>query len=256
MVGKIFAKTIALGLLAFICGCATLYNPATGKKEFIVINSATEQAIGKNTAAEIAKKYPLASDPALQSRISAIGRRVVAASDRQDIEYKFYVVEDKELNAFTLPGGLIYVNRGLAEAFNDDELAYVIAHETGHIAARHIAKKLQANMTYQLLLGMAFATAGKNAGQSAQTLAQGADVVFNLVELKYSRNDEYEADRLGVKYAHNAGFDPYASLSALEKLKKNQGSASKVLQYFRTHPYVEDRIKALKEIILQLLKKK
>jgi predicted Zn-dependent protease len=174
-------------------------------------------------------------------------------SDRQDIEYNFYVLEDKELNALTLPGGFIYVNNGLVKILNDDELAYVLAHEIGHVAARHIAKKLQSSMAYQLILGIAFTSVGDSAGGNAQGIASGVDAVYNLVDLAYSRKDEYEADRLAVKYAYKSGFDPYASISSLEKIKKEEGPNWKVLGYFRTHPYVDERISALKSIIPQMI---
>ena len=232
-------------------GCASMYNPATGKNEFIFINSATEAAIGDACKDELFKKQPLLKDPEREARVKRIGARLAAASDRKDIEYKFYVLDDKELNAVTLPGGLIYINMGLMDILNDDEVAYVLGHETGHVAARHIAKKLQANMAYQALLAVAFTALGDKAeaGKTGANVITGADTVFSLVGLKYSRNDEYEADRLGVKYSYSAGFDPNASLTALEKIKKEEGPNWKVLEYFRTHPYVDERIKALKELI-------
>ena len=237
---------------AALCGCATMYNPATERKEFIFINSQTEYAIGKNVVPELLKKSPLSDDSRLQERVSQIGRRIAAVSDRKDITYSFAVLADKDLNALTLPGGHIYVNAGLMEAFNDDELAYVVGHETGHVAARHIAKKMQATMAYQLILGVAFASAANANIQNAGTIAKGVDAVYNLVDLSYSRKDEFEADTIGVKYALKAGFEPSAALSALEKLKQGEGSNWKVLRYFRTHPFADERIKALKESIPRL----
>ena len=151
----------------------------------------------------------------------------------------------------TIPGGFIYVNEGLMKVLNDKELAYVVAHEVGHTAARHIVKKMQAGMTYQLILTAAFAGLGGDAGSAADA-AQAVDTVYNLVSLSYSRKDEYEADRLGVKYAFLSGSDPYAAISALEKIKKEEGPNWKVLGYFRTHPYVDERIAALKKFIPEL----
>lgn len=252
MVKNIYRNIAIITALLFLSACATLYNPATGRNEFIIINSQTEVAIGRSAAAEMNKKHPLSKDERLQDRVKRIGEQVAAASDRKDIEYKFFVLADEELNALTLPGGLIYVNEGLMDVLNDDELAYVLAHETGHVAARHIAKKIQANMAYQLLLTVAFASVSSKAADSAQDIARGVDTVYDLIGLSYSRKDEYEADKLAVKYAFKAGFDPYASLLALEKIKKEEGPNWKVLQYFRTHPYVDERIKALKKIIPEL----
>lgn len=244
----------ASAVILFLSGCATLYNPATGRNEMIFLNSASEVSIGESVIPEFTSKHPLSNDPVLIERLRAIGSKIAGVSDRQDILYKFYVLKDKELNALTLPGGYVYVNQGLMNILNDNELAGVVAHEVGHVAARHIAKKLQANMTYQLLLGVAFAAVGDKAGANAGTVAQGIDTVYNLVGLGYSRKDEYEADRLGVKYASLAGYDPWAFLTALDKIKTNEGPNWKVLGYFRTHPYVDERIAALKIYIPNLAK--
>ena len=252
MVRKVFLNIAVSILVLSLCGCATLYNPATGRDEFIFINSATEVALGENLKPEIARKHRELKDKALQDRLQSIGRRIAAVSDRQDIKYTFLVLDDKELNAMTIPGGTIYVNKGLMDVLNDDELAYVLAHEAGHISARHIAKKIQANMAYQLLLGLAFA----GVGGDTQAIKEGTDVLYGLVSLSYSRKDEYEADRLAVKYCHKAGFDPYASISALERIKKEEGPNWKVLSYFRTHPYVDERIAALKTVIPQITQQK
>ncbi len=239
-------------LLLCLAGCATLYNPATGRNEFILIDSKTEVAIGRNVIDDLIRRHPLSDDENLQRRIQRIGRHIASVSDRQDIEYEFKVLADKELNALTLPGGFIYINKGLVDRLTDDEIAYVLAHEVGHTAARHIAKKLQANMAYQLLLSVAFASVGSQAGESAADVARGIDTVYNLIGLSYSRKDEFEADRLGAKYVFKAGFNPYACLSALEKIKKSEGANWKVLRYFRTHPYVDERIEALKVDISNL----
>lgn len=245
-------RFLLIGIFLACCGCATLYNPATGRNEMIFINSDTETAIGKNVIAELSKTETLSGNERLRQRVNSVGSRIVAVSDRHDVQYQFDVLANKELNAMALPGGFIYVNEGLAAVLTDDELAYVISHEVGHVAARHIAKKLQAGIVYQTLLSIAFA--GSGAGTNAQALAQGATIIYSLISLGYSRQDEYEADRLGAKYAYAAGFDPYASIQALEKLKKNEGPNWKALAYFRSHPYVDERIAALKKEIPRITK--
>lgn len=245
---KNLAAIFFLAGFLFLGGCATLYNPATGRNEFILIDSETETALGKSVVKEVTRQHPLAQEANLQERARRAGRKLAQASDRQDIEYNFSVLNDKELNAMALPGGFIFVNKGLMNVLDDDELAYVLGHEVGHVAARHIAKKLQSGMAYQLLMQIAFA----GAGSDAAAIAGGIDTVYNLIDLGYSRQDEYEADRLGVKYAFRAGFKPGAALSSLEKIKQEEGPNWKVLGYFRSHPYAEERIAALKKIIPQL----
>lgn len=229
-------------------GCATLYNPATGRKEFIIIDSQTETAIGKNVSYELTRRHSVLQEKDINERLLGISGRVSGVSDRKDIQYQFFVLADKELNAVSLPGGFIYVNKGLMDALNDDELAFVVGHELGHIAARHAVKKIQSNMAYQLVLGVAFAGMGNKAA-AARDIAKGVNTIYNLIELGYSREDEYEADRLGVKYAFKAGFNPYASLLSLQKIKNQAGPDWKVLGYLRTHPYIDERMKALKGVI-------
>ena len=251
MVITFFRRLIIIVLFLFLPGCATLYNPATGRNEVILINSQTEEAIGKNVSAEITKEHAVLADRRFTDRIQSIGARLSEVSDRKDLTYRFFVLADKELNAVSLPGGYIYVNKGLMDALDDDELAFVVGHEIGHVAARHAVKKIQANMAYQMLLSLAFAGLGSNAG-SAQDIAQSVNTAYNLIQLGYSREDEYLSDKLGVKYAFKAGFNPRSALSSLAKLKTNEGASVKVLGYLRTHPYVDDRIKALTVYIPEL----
>jgi predicted Zn-dependent protease len=249
---RIIKRLICIAAFFLISGCATLYNPATGRNELIFIDSNTEVALGKNVMPDVFKKHPLTPDQGLQQRVQDVGRRLVSVSDRQDIEYKFYCLEEKELNAAAYPGGYIIVNKGLASILTDDELAYVLGHETGHVAARHITKKLQSGMAYQMLLTVAFIGIGDRV-PGAQGIAQGIDTIHNLVALGYDRHDEYEADKLGAKYAFKSGFNPYGSVSALAKIKQQEGPSWKALEYFRSHPYADERIAALKEYIPTLM---
>lgn len=245
-----YSVLVCLSLLLF--GCSTIYNPATGKREFILIDSKAETSIGKNVQQELLREKKLSKDPLLKERVERVGSKLAEVSERKDIEYSFYVLEDKDLNAMALPGGFIYVNSGLAKILSDDELAYVVGHEVGHVAARHIAKRLQAGLAYQLIVALAITGAGEGQAEAAQSIAQGVDQVFNLISLGYSRHDEYEADRFGARYAKTAGFDPYASITAMEKIKQEEGPNWKVLGYFRSHPYADDRIAALKKYIPEL----
>lgn len=246
-------KIIILFGLVLLCGCATTYNPATGRNEYIFISTETEVNAGKGVQQEVLRQYELSNDAQLKRRVNDLGSRLAGVSDRQDLEYKFYVLEDKSFNAMALPGGFIYVNSGLAKLLNDDELAYVIGHEVSHVAAKHIIKKMQAGMTYQMILAVALVSAGDSSRSAAAANAvQGADTIYNLINLGYSRKDEYEADMIGVRYAHKAGFDPYASLSALEKIRQEEGPNWKVLGYFRSHPYADERIEALRKYIPEL----
>ncbi len=232
----------------FLSGCATLYNPATEKKELVFITTPMEVALGQNTAMQVAKQYTFVKDPQQVNKVTEIGEKVAKVSDRTDLKYHFAVISDKEINAFTVPGGYIYVNSGLLEITNDDELACVIGHEIGHVAARHIAKKLQAQLGYGILMNIALQNA------SVKQMQQAIDITFNLATLGYSREDELLSDRLGAKYAYKAGYDPYAMVSFLKKLQaKDKSDVGPV--FLRSHPYTSQRIQLMERTLPSIISK-
>ncbi|MDP6685351.1 MAG: M48 family metallopeptidase [Candidatus Omnitrophota bacterium] len=229
-------------------GCATTYNPATGQNELIFITTPVETSIGNMVSARVANQFKFSADKEETERLSEIGKKLVSVSDRKDLKYKFTVIEDDSLNAFTIPGGYIYVNTGVLEKASDDELACVIGHEIGHVAARHIAKKLQTQIGYNIV--MSIASKSGNLGE----LQRAASISFDLISLGYSREDELQGDRLGAKYAHKAGYDPYAMVTFLEKIKKEEkGNIGPV--FLRSHPYASQRIKLLKKAIPDIIAK-
>jgi len=225
-----------------LSGCATIYNPATGQQEFIFVNTATEVSIGNTLANRIAKEFDISSDRRMIDRVARIGEKVASVSDRKDLKYRFNVIEDEDLNAFTTPGGYIYINSGVIEKAKDDELACVIGHEVGHIAARHIAKKMQAQIGYDILMNIAASKSG------LKDLQRAASISFDLVMLGYSREDELLADKLGAKYAYKAGYDPNAMITFLEKLKETEKEGMG-FSFLRSHPYISQRIKVLEREI-------
>ena len=222
-----------------LSGCATVYNPATEQQEFIFVTTPVEVSIGKMLQPKIAMQFKISNDEEKNNRIAKIGEKLAKVSDRKDLVYHFKVIDDEDMNAFTTPGGYVYINSGLIEKATDDELACVIGHEIGHVAARHIAKKLQAQIGYDILLNIATRSGG------AQELQKAASLSYNLIMLGYSREDELQADRLGVKYAYKAGYDPFAMITFLEKLKEAKGKEIGIV-FLRTHPYTSQRIKMLK----------
>ena len=227
----------------FLSGCSTEYNIVTGEEERYYYSTDKEVAMGQAIAREVEKEYKLAEDPLIQKRVEDIGKRIAAVCDRKEIDYHFYVLEDDEVNAVSLPGGYVYINKGLIDKVaNDDELAGVIAHEVGHIVARHSIKKLQAMQGYSILRLLVAAAPGS--GQ----VGNAADLAFLELLTGYSREDELLADQLGTRYEKLAGYDPRGMIHFLEKLQEvHRRQPLRPKSYFKTHPYVPDRIRVVKQ---------
>ncbi len=252
-VWKLYAllKKIGVSMLMFLCaltffGCATEFNVATQKEDLMFYSSDKEVAIGDSVSKQIEKNYTLIPDPALNERVIRVGEKIAAVCDRKELIYRFRVIEDEKdkdaVNAVSLPGGYVYVFKNLLKvAETDDELAGVLGHEVGHIAARHGIKRLQAIWGYSILSVLAAGT--KNAD-----FAQGAQVAYLQLMMGYSQEDELLADKLGARYAKRAGYDPQAMIKFINKLRKrHRKEESRPLSYFRTHPYSSERIRATKQ---------
>ncbi|MFC1657838.1 Maf family nucleotide pyrophosphatase [Candidatus Omnitrophota bacterium] len=242
--------TFACLPLLFLGGCVTEYNLATKQEEWIFYSTEKEVRMGETIVKAVEKEYELTEDPLIQKRVEDIGEKIAQVCDRKEIDYHFKVIEDEEINAFALPGGFIYVNSGLIERVgdNDDELAGVLAHEVGHVVARHSVKKLQAMMGYNFLrILMAQATGSGN-------LVAGADLAFAQIITGYSREDELLADQLAARYAKLAGFNPQGMIDFLEDLQESDRRGPlRPKAYFKTHPYVPDRIRVVKQELGQPL---
>lgn len=242
---KINKFSVILCLIVLSVGCVTIYNPATERNETLLIDTAGEVSLGRDMDTQVQRRFKIMDEPLMLGRLNAIGKQVSAVSDRQDLKYYFRIIKDKDLNAFAIPGGFIYVHSALMEAANNDELAAVLAHEIGHIAARHSVKKLQADLGYQLIMNIILGLSG---GQGVQRIT---DTFFNIIGLGYSRQDEFLADRLSVKYTRKAGFNPNGAVTFFEKLKKEAQTRGPDFRpvIFSSHPPIEERIKNVKNEI-------
>ncbi|HLD87981.1 MAG TPA: M48 family metalloprotease, partial [Candidatus Omnitrophota bacterium] len=203
-----------------LTGCAT-YNTATERNEVILISTSSEVAMARSIHSQISSQNKIISNTDETRRLERIGVRVARVSDRQDYQYHFYLIDSDEINAFTVPGGNIYFYTGLLRRLpSDDQVASVLAHEVGHCAAKHTVKKFQAGMGYDLARNVLVNILALKAPGVQSVAGLSADAVMNLATSAYSRRDEYEADRLGIKYLYLAGFDLNGMIQAFDVLQE------------------------------------
>jgi predicted Zn-dependent protease len=238
------SRTHLLGVVITLAGCAV--NPATGEREFSLVSEGQEIEMGRQADPEIAAQFGIVDDAGLQSYVSGIGMRMARESERPNLPWSFKVVDDPIVNAFALPGGFIYVSRGILANFdNEAELAGVLGHEIGHVTARHSASQMSRQQLQQIALvgGMIFSETVREYGQVAMLGLQ-------LMNLRYSRGDESESDRLGLRYIGREGYDPDAMIGVFEMLAGVGGDErSRVPEWQLTHPHPENREQAMRQLI-------
>jgi predicted Zn-dependent protease len=223
---------VAAALLAVLAaGCAV--NPATGRREFTLVTADQELAIGRDGYGATVTEYGKYDDVALAAYVDTIGNRLARASERPDLQWHFTVLDDPMINAFAMPGGYIYVTRGILAHLNSEaQLAGVLGHEIGHVTARHSAK----HITQQQIAGLGMAVAGAFS-TTFQQYSGAAQQALGLLMLKYSRDDETQADELGIRYATAAGYDPREIPATYAMLKRvSQRGGSSLPFYLSTHP--------------------
>ncbi|HEX2253938.1 MAG TPA: M48 family metalloprotease [Thermoanaerobaculia bacterium] len=235
------AAAVAAVMLTVVA-CST--NPATGKQQVSLIGEQQEIQIGRQSDQEIVQQMGLYPDEGLQRYVDTVGQRLAAESERPDLPWTFRVIDDPTVNAFALPGGFIYVTRGLLTHLdNEAELASVLGHEIGHVTARHGVERLSkaqlANIG--LGLGMILAPELRNYGDLANT---GLSLLF----LKYGRDDERQADDLGVRYMVRENYDPYEMpgvFETLERVSQAQGQG-RIPTWLSTHPAPDARAERIR----------
>lgn len=207
---------IPLCLLAVImAACST--NPVSKQKEVVMMSESQELKLGQQAAAQVAQQMPLMpDDDPLVKYVNKVGQRVAAVSDRPELFYRFHVVDDTTINAFALPGGYIYIYRGLLIHMNSEaELAAVLGHEIGHVTARHAVQQYTKAQLYQI-----GAMAASIFVPGASQMNQVSNLIANAVIAGYGREDELQSDELSIKYIARAGYDVDATENILKTLKR------------------------------------
>jgi len=226
------------GLCVLLCACAT-------------ISTQQEVQLGEQQSAQINKQLPIIQDADVNRYVNMLGDSIAKLSDPRHLDWHFFVVNTKEVNAFAVPGGYIYVNRGLIErADKMDELAGVLGHEIGHVVHRHSVKLMEKEQGANL--GLAVGCILTNVCSNPTTGA-AINVAGNAVFAKFSRQDEQEADESAVTYVTRAGIDPHGLPEMFQKLlAEEQSSPSTVQQWFATHPTEQSRIADTERLIDQI----
>jgi predicted Zn-dependent protease len=248
----IVAALIAVGSLITYYG-TQVYNPITEEVQHIDITVEQEIALGLQAAPEMAAEYGgLHPDPAAQALVDDVGGHIVAQSRAQgsDYPFEFYVLADAQtINAFALPGGPVFITQALLDRLETEgQLAGVLAHEIGHVVARHSAEHIAKARLTEGLTGAAVIASYDPDDPSSQRTAQVAMLIGQLVNLKYGRDDELESDRLGVRYMSEAGYDPRAMIAVMEVLA-SASEGARPPEFFSTHPNPENRIENIQAAI-------
>ena len=240
---------ISLTLLALLAACAT--NPVTGRRQLSFMSEAQEISIANDSDPKIKEEMGVYNDPELQRYVSEIGWKMAKISERPNLPWRFTIVDVPAVNAFAVPGGGIYLTRGIMPFLdNEAELAGVLGHEIGHVTARHSAQQYTKQITGQvglLALGI-FVPAARPFGDLA---GQALGVLF----LKYGRADELQADGLGAKYESSLGWDPAgvpAFLSTLGRLDEAAGDRRGIPNWLSTHPDPLSRVDEIQPVVQQL----
>ena len=231
---------IVLTVAAAAGGCSR--NPVTGKRE-LVISESLEIALGRDAAPQFEKRFGgRIRDAVLQNYINRVGQSLVGYSHRPHLQYHFAALRSKQVNAFALPGGWVYVTAGmLAKLSNEAQLAAVLGHEIGHVAARHVAQ----NITREL--GLEAIVVAVGASTRSDRAEQLAKVVTGLIDLRFSREQELQADELGLQYSTAAGYNPRAMIDVMRILE--DASRGSPPEFLSTHPSPKNRIAKIEQQI-------
>lgn len=234
----LFSSLSVVALLVLLGpGCAT--NPVSGRQQLVLISEAQEIELGREADKAVIASIGLYPDETLQQYVQALGTRLAAGGERPNLPWTFRVVDDPAVNAFAIPGGFVYVTRGILSYLNSEaELAAVIGHEIGHVTARHSVSQMSRQQLAQvgLAAGMILSPKFAQFGDLAQT---GLGLMF----MKFGRGDESQADQLGLRYMLAGGYDPREMVHVFEMLNgvSQQAAVGRLPQWMSSHPDPENR---------------
>jgi len=236
---------LGAGLMAGPLGCAR--NPVTGKSELSLVSESQEIQMGQAGAKEVAQSIGFYNDAKIQSYVANIGKRMAAVSERPNLPWEFHVVDDASVNAFAIPGGFIYITRGLMSSINTEaELATVLGHEIAHVTNRHSVQQISKSQLAQLGLGI-----GSILSSDIAKFGQLAGAGLGLLFLKYGRDAENQADAGGFRYALGQNYDVREMPKVFETLGRisESGGGGRLPEWLATHPEPGNRIEHIEKMI-------
>ena len=234
---------LSLAGLMLVWGCAV--NPATGQRQLSLISESREIDMGREADSSISASLGVYDSPELQNFITDLGEELASLSERPQLPWSFKLVDDPTVNAFALPGGFIYVTRGILVHLNSEaELAGVVGHEIGHVTARHSVSQMSRQQLQQIGLGVG-AAVSSDVRRFGDVLSGG----LQLLNLKYGRGDESQSDELGMRYMTRARYDPNALRGVFQTLGLVSGGGGRVPEWQSTHPEPENRESRIEELI-------
>ena len=239
----LLASAVLASALFSVTACAV--NPATGQRQFMLVSESEEIAMGREADGPITESFGLYESEALRTMVADLGNDMASRSERPALPWSFKLVDDPMVNAFALPGGFIFITRGIMAALNSEaELAGVIGHEIGHVTARHSASQMSRQQFQQIGLGV-----GSILSSDVASVAGVLSAGLGLLNLRYSRGDESQSDELGVRYMSRAGYDPNALVGVFRTLALAGGGGGSVPGWATTHPDPVNREADIREII-------
>jgi metalloendopeptidase OMA1, mitochondrial len=248
------ARPVLIASLVAVVACQTV--PITNRSQLLLIPEGTELQMGLSSYQEILGKSRVSNDPALNAQVARVGRRIATATGRTDYQWEFRVLDDKQVNAFCLPGGKVAVYTGLLPVARDDAgLAAVLGHEVAHAIARHGGERLSQQIAVQGGLFATQAALARGDARMSQLVAAGlgAGATVGLL-LPWSRRQESEADHLGLIYMARAGYHPQAARDLWVRMGQASQGATRPPEFLSTHPAPETRIAQIEEWIPEALR--
>jgi len=233
---------VSLGLLSVLLASCAI-NPVTGDEELMLFSPEDDISLGRKYAPQVEKELGgRIPDENLQSYVNQVGQRIARVCHRPDLSYRFVAVEEGGANALALPGGYVFITKGLLKEFKSEaQLAAVLSHEVGHIVARDSLEAMSRQ------IGMTALIAAAHVGSASSDVARASVFISSFLNLQYSRDDERQADLTGLSYMVQAGYDPNGMVEVMQVLQQLQ--TVRPIEFFSTHPNPQNRLAYIEERI-------